>query len=182
MPCYSCQKNDEIIEKLDQHDSDWLSQSEVQSICPSCAENMVSLGITRIKKQFLIDKFSGENKMILFELTFTGAKNSIMNIGHISLNSYEPQYFEEHELPISLYKLKKLADLNIAKVERETKPSLIESKMAGAALAGKVGVMWVGASPKRVNDYGTFVKNVPNYDLDEETTKKVLKLSGFKKV
>jgi len=44
------------------------------------------------------------------------------------------------------------------------------------------GVVWRGASPKRMNDYGTFERDVAVFDLADDIKQKLLTKSGFAKV
>lgn len=179
--CKSC-SNKSIQAKIEAiNESDWLSQNEVLLICPECYENMVKNNITRIKKEVLIDKL-GSKKMKFVEIMFKGNKGEIYNLGHISLLPYEPQYVEEELLPLTYYKLKKLDNLEVNKVELEAKPSDKEAKAIGAKKAGKIGIVWYGASPKKVNEYGTFVRGEPNFDLTEDQVKKLLRSGSFKLV
>lgn len=177
MPCRSCSQNAEVLLKQKQNE-DWLSQEEVKEICVPCYENMVKNKILKVKKAYLVSKLESRT-MMFYEVTFKGSANSKFNFGGHTLDPFMPKYFEEQEMPISYKEAKSLPNLDVNIVELPEKPTVEQVQLK--KLAGK-GLMWVGASPKRVNEFGVFVKNVPNYTVSEEGFKALGSNTSFKVV
>lgn len=182
MACKDCKSPEKALALLNSKtDTDWLSQEEVQIICPDCYKNMITNNITRLKKSALLDKL-GEKKMEFYELTYTGPDKSKLNLGHVSLDPFCPQYFTEEELPINESDLKRQPNLKITKVTAESKPNAAVAKIAGAKHKGTVGIVWEGPSPSRVIEYGRFERGKPRFDLTNEQIADLSKRVGFKLV
>jgi hypothetical protein len=180
--CRNCKSPTEAIKILQsKEDTDWLSQEEVKVICPSCYENMVEMNITKLKKSALVNKL-GESEMEFYEVTYVGPENSKANIGPISLDPYQPQYFLENELPLPEAALKKLPNMKITIVKAESKPNVVTAKIAGAKIKGLVGVVWEGPSPARTNEHGRFERGKPRFDLEASQIANLLERVGFKRV
>lgn len=171
MACRSCK--DPII-VVTEEKTDWLTREQVKSICIDCYNNMVKNNISKIKRLALEG-----NTNIMYELLFTGQKGQALNIGGITLIPFEPQYFYSNELPVSIKDLRKIPNLEIEKVSFVDKPTSKEAKIHGAKKANQVVVIWRGSTPKRVNDYGTFVKGEPVIGLPQSAIKELKKLPGF---
>jgi hypothetical protein len=118
--------------------------------------------------------------MKFFEITFTGNANSRFNLGGHTLEPMVPKYFLTEELPIPLKDIKKISVLSVDAIELKEKPTLQEAIISGAKAAGVRGLVWVGTSPRRVNVYGVFVKDVPNYSVTDEAFEVLGKAQGFR--
>lgn len=180
--CKSCASPAEAIKILEsKQDSDWLSQEEVKAICPSCYQNMLNLGITKLKKSALINKL-GDSEMEFYEVVYVGPERTKSNIGHISLDPYSPQYFTDSELPLPVEDLKKLPHIKVCTVKAEAKPNVVVAAIAGAKHKGLVGVVWEGPSPARTNEHGRFERGKPRFDLTSEQIADLTSRIGFKVV
>ncbi len=180
MACKSCINSPLAVQILaSKQDSDWLTQEEVKSICEPCYENMIKHSISKIKKSVLLEKFKG-SKMTFYQLLFKGAENSKLNLAQYTLLPLEPMYLLEEELPLSVKELGKIPNLVLTTVELNNRPTANAVQVVSNKLKGKKGVVWVGASPKRVNEYGTFVKNEINWDVSEEGMNTLSQNSSFK--
>jgi hypothetical protein len=173
-----CRGEPTVIEQLKLFESEWLSQDEVKYLCHDCYLNMVKNNITRVRKSFLMEKLNNPNSYI--EVTYIGPEKSTYNFGGHSLRPFEPKYFQEDTLPVEYDKAIKLLNITINKVKMEKLPDDAELKLIAAKKAGKKGIMWVGASPRRTNDHGTFIKGEPYFDLPSESINYLKTLAGFK--
>lgn len=178
MPCISCNKQDGII-KMKLESEDWLSLDQVKEICLQCYENMTALNITRVKKSALMDKL-GLKAMKFYEVIYTGPANSKFNFGGHALNPKEPKYFLPEEMPFTDKQLDKMPEVTYSLVELAVKPDDKDAKAAAARLRGSKGIMWVGMSSKRVNEFGTFIRDEPRFDIRPEDVDALRVLPGFK--
>ncbi len=179
MPCKSCGSGF-TVKPADAND--WLSREEVRDICPQCYENMITNNISRIKKSVLASKLEENKTMKYYEVTYTGPAKSKFNFGGHSLDPFIPQYFLVGELPYKIKDIKGMSFIQISEVEVNSKPSEKDAKIAGAKIAGTKGIMWTGSSPRRVNEYGSFIRDEPRFDLTPEAFNALSKLGGFKVV
>lgn len=178
-PCRTC-GNRAVIEKKVEDKTEWLSQEEVKEICYECYERMVKNNIVRIKKSFLLNKLEN-NVLKFYEVTYKGNANTRFNFGGHSLDPNSPMYFTSDEMPIKGKELKKLADfIDVNEVNLASKPSPKELEAKAAKLQSKFGIIWTGASPKRTNEFGSFKRNEPRYDLTTEAVNILVKRQGFK--
>lgn len=180
MPCISCKDNiikDEI--KVDQ----WLTREEVRQLCEPCYKNMINNNISKIKKSTLMDKvLNGLNTtMKIIEVVFIGHDKQTFNIGGKTFYPYQPEYYFENELPITLVALKAHTMLKVNVIEGDRKPTSEEAKLKGAKLVNKKGIKWVGASPKMVNEFGSF-KRDELVLVDESTINSLKARNGFQVV
>lgn len=158
--CISCHKAALEAKKRDTGLADWFLREEVKDICLPCYESMVANNISRIKKSVLLDKINKANLMKFREIIYIG-EGTYFNIGGLSLKPKEPIYFTEEELPLPIDELLKLKDLKVSLVELDHKPNYIDVAIKKAELNGSHAVMWIGPSPRRTNEFGTFPKNEP---------------------
>ena len=161
------------------NDNDWLYQSEVQLICEPCYESMIRNNITKIRKEAFLKKLRGES-MKFYEIIYTGPKDTKFNLGGHTLEALTPKYFDLEELPFPYKEVKKMNSITITQVELDKKPDLNDISKTSAKLQGVKGVMWVGASPRRVNEFGTFVKDIPNFSVSQEGIEKLRNNPSYK--
>lgn len=182
MPCRSCNTTEVGARLLILTDDDtWLTQEQVRLICEPCYQNMLKNNFSKIKKSVL-EKVWSSNSMQFYEIVYKGKSGSKVNLGQFTLEPESPLYLEKTELPVPLNDLKKLPEIQVSLVELAAKPSTVEIKIIAAKAKGLKGIVWVGASPKRVNEFGTFVKDIPNFDVSPEAVEKLKALSSSFKV
>jgi len=104
------------------------------------------------------------------KLTFQGPQTS-MSIAGKHFRKDVPTYLLDSELPFSLAELKGLRiRCDVVETQDDTRPA-----SAGSTSVGSVGMVWQGMSPKKITDWGTFVRGVPRFDIPAEA---VVRLSG----
>ena len=177
MPCKSCIENIKGVPN-NENLEEWLTQEQVRELCTPCYENMLKNSISRIKKRVLLEKLN--TKMKFYEITYSGVKGSKKNIGGTTFEPLTPAYFTLNELPLGLEEIKTLKDITVKEVDLAQKPTQNEIKIALAKTQNRRGVMWIGASPRRVNEYGSFIKNQAVFDLSEEVIDILKDTAGFK--
>lgn len=180
--CRSCTKPTEYIEALKQAQESWYTAAQVKEICSQCYLNMLRNNITKIKKETLINGIKKANNMLLNEITwvYSGPATSYNFYGRV-LNPNQPIYLEDAELPDTIQNIEKLG-IKCSKVEFDKKPNEAELQILQNRASNNFGIVWIGTSPRRTNEFGTFVRNEPRFDLTLEQVATLKDMPGFKVV
>ncbi len=72
-------------------------------------------------------------------------------------------------------------DMEAVEIEADERPAN-PSEDLDAAAAGTVGIVWDGMSQRKTNDWGTFLKGVPRYDVPVDAVKYLEGKSGWSRV
>jgi len=119
------------------------------------------------------------SKLYEIKYTYSGTEKRQYSLGSHSLKPNIPYFLYEEELPLSLRDIRKLKDLVIKEAKFVEKP---DQKLVEAKARGSNGIVWKGNSPVRKNNYGSFVRDVVNYDLAADVVAYLATLPGFKVV
>ena len=100
-----------------------------------------------------------------------GPQTSITVHG-VHFRSDQFRVLQKDELPLSMSELRALG-ISVEEIvaDRPETPAAV-----------RAGVVWEGMSPKKTNDYGSFVRGAPRYDLTPEEIDACAKLPGFRRV
>jgi len=182
MGCKPCENKKKQLQEIEHKyiNIDWLTQEEVRKICEKCYYKMVKNNISRIKKQYFFDLLRNLN-MTFYEIIYTG-DGTTFNLFGKSLRKFKPVYLTKDELPLSVTKLRKLPGIEVKTIKQDDRPTDKEAELKGAKMQGLNCIMWIGASPKRINDHGTFVKNEPVCGLSNEAFEYLKKHRSFQVV
>lgn len=72
-------------------------------------------------------------------------------------------------------------DIGVEKIEADERPES-QTESLGDAATGTVGVVWNGMSQRKTNDWGTFLRGVPRYDVPTDAIKLLEGKSGWSRV
>lgn len=118
-------------------------------------------------------------KLYEIKYTYSGTEKRRYSLGGHSLKPNIPYFLYEEEFPLPLKEIKKLKDLVIKEAKFVEKPN---QKLIEAKARGSKGIVWKGNSPVRKNNYGSFERDVVNYDLSADVVNYLATLPGFKVV
>lgn len=183
MACKTCSEKYKVAQVelalQNKTDGDWLYQNDVLPLCKDCYDSMLRNNVTKIRKEAFLKKLRSQ-AMKIYEVVYVGDEGTSFNFGGHMLERLSPKYFEKDELPITLSEIAKLGILKITALDIEKKPTEEEITGISAKLKGIRSVTWMGASPKRVNEYGVFIKNVPNYNVSDAGIEVLSKNASYK--
>ncbi len=116
--------------------------------------------------------------MKFYKLTYCGKATSITIHGS-HFRKGRDIYMARDEMPFAPEDAG-MYDLSVEEVEADERPANTTVDLDGAA-AGTIGILWDGMSQRKTNDWGTFTKGVPRYDVPMDAIKYLAGKPGWRR-
>ena len=117
--------------------------------------------------------------MKYYKLTYCGKATSI-TIHGAHFRKGRDIYMTREEMPFAPEDAKTY-DLSVEEVEADERPENTTQNLDDAA-TGTIGVVWDGMSQRKTNDWGTFVKGVPRFDVPTDAVRHLAGKPGWARV